>query len=219
MSVYRCSVFVDESGDLGFGTGSSRYFTLCAVMTRQPELLDRIPKKIRRRRLKKSLLRKPELKFYSTSPEIRKAVLTETAAIQDLEIASLTVDKARTGQRRIGRGHEFYCHLAGQLVCDVVWLGRSVRHYDIVFDARPLDHSLGHGFDRYLEGAIRRRYDELGAIPPRARISRFDSQNSRRLQVADYVTGAIQRKFELRDSSYYDIIAHKVVSERRLFFS
>jgi len=47
----------------------------------------------------------------------------------------------------------------------------------------------------------------------------FDSQNSRGLQVADYVTGAIQRKFELRDSSYYDIIAHKVVSERRLFFS
>jgi hypothetical protein len=101
----------------------------------------------------------------------------------------------------------------------VVWLDRSVRHYDIVFDARPLDRALGHGFDRYLEGAIRNRCDELGAIPPRARISRFDSQNSRGLQVADYVAGAIQRKFELRDSSYYDIIAHKVMIEKRLFFS
>jgi hypothetical protein len=98
-------------------------------------------------------------------------------------------------------------------------LDRSVRHYDIVFDARPLDRALGHGFDRYLEGAIRNRCDELGAIPPRARISRFDSQNSRGLQVADYVAGAIQRKFELRDSSYYDIIAHKVMIEKRLFFS
>jgi len=216
--VHKCSVFVDESGDFGFGTGSSRYFTLCAVMTRHPELLDRIPKRIRRRRLKKSLLRKPELKFYSTSPEIRKIVLAGVAAIQDLAVASLTVDKLHAGERRIGRGHEFYCHLAGQLVCDVVWLDRSARSYDIVFDARPLDHALGHGFDGYLEGTLRHRCDELGVIPPKARISRFDSRNSRGLQVADYVAGAIQRKFELRDSSYYDMIARRVAVEKRLFF-
>ncbi|MGQ9586959.1 MAG: DUF3800 domain-containing protein [Thermoplasmata archaeon] len=213
----RRFVFVDESGDLGLGAGASRHITLCAVMTRQPELLDRILKKIRKRRLKKSILRKPELKFYGTSPEIRMVALTEVAAIQDLAVASLTADKVRAGQRRIGKRHEFYRHLAGQLVCDLLWLDRSAHCYDIVFDARPLNRPLGHEFDQYIESTILHRCDELGVIPPRVRVSRFDSQMSGGLQVADYVAGAIQRKFELRDSSYHDIIVSKIAVERLLF--
>jgi hypothetical protein len=52
-------------------------------------------------------------------------------------------------------------------------------------------------------------------FPPRITISRFDSQRSRGLQVADFVVGAIQRKYELGDGRYYDMIAPAVRIERR----
>jgi len=73
--VHARTVFVDESGDLGLGRGSSKYITIGALITDHPDAVGRIPLRIRKRRLKKRLQRKPELKFHNSSPDIRRSVL------------------------------------------------------------------------------------------------------------------------------------------------
>lgn len=90
----RCFVFVDESGDIGFGMGSSRHITVAAVIVEESSRLERIPMKLRRRRLKKSLLRKSELKFHNSNPDFRRAVLKRIVALNDARIVSVTIDKA-----------------------------------------------------------------------------------------------------------------------------
>lgn len=59
--MHTSTVFVDESGDLGFGSGSSRYITIGALITDCPDDVRRIPLHIRKRKLKKRLRQKPEL--------------------------------------------------------------------------------------------------------------------------------------------------------------
>jgi hypothetical protein len=53
-------------------------------------------------------------------------------------------------------------------------------------------------------------------IPPVVNIRRLDSTNSRGLQVADFIAGAIQRKHEMGDDSYSGIIAKRMAGERIL---
>ena len=57
---------------------------------------------------------------------------------------------------------------------------------------------------------------DVGRIPPVVRVSKLDSHNSRGIQVADYIAGAIQRKHETGDAIYYTSIAPIIAVERLL---
>lgn len=207
-------MFVDESGDLGFGKLASRYVTLSAVSTEDPIYLARIPKKIRKRRLKKSLRSKPELKYYTSSPEIRRVVLEMVAALGSVSIGSITVEKSRLARQSRERRNNFCHQLCGELACQMARHTAAVRSLNVVFDDRPFNMSVGHGFDVYVTERIRASYDTLGLIQPRVIVSRVDSLNSQGLQVADFVAGAIQRRYEFGDAEYSSIITDKIVFER-----
>jgi len=207
-------MFVDESGDLGFGKLASRYVTLSAVSTEDPIHVARIPRKIRKRRLKKSLLSKPELKYYTSSPEIRRVVLEMVAALGSVSIGSITVDKSRLARQSKERRNSFCHQLCGDLACEMARHTAAVRSLNVVFDDRPFNMSVGHGFDVYVTERIRASYDTLGLIQPRVIVSRVDSLNSQGLQVADFVAGAIQRRYEFGDAEYSSIITDKIVFER-----
>lgn len=211
----RRFVFVDESGDLGFGEGGSQHVTMAAVVTSSPRQLERIPLKIRRRRLKKSLLKMPELKFQNSGPGIRKAILNMVGRLEDVSITSMTVVKTGSPQRRRKcSGEALYLWLAGELLLEVALRGRSGNEFNFIFDARPLGRSLGRSFEERMNSIVVERCGLLRAIPPRIRISRFDSMNSKGLQVADFVAGAVQRKYEHGQTCYFDLISSRVELDR-----
>ena len=216
ISVSRCFVFVDESGDLGFTKHSSRFVTLAAVLTHYPERLERIPHRIRRRRLKKSIKRVGELKFHNSSPAIRKAVLEMLMDLEDSRIASVTAEKAHGVDCQKRQRKWLYPDMAGQLISEVLRLEPNLRELHLVFDHRPFESSLGSIFDEYIRTMIGDECRRMGRIAPDVSVSRLDSLNSRGLQVADFVAGAINRRHESGDSSYYDIIHDGISAEKTM---
>ena len=210
----KCFVFVDESGDLGFGKGSTRHITLAAVIVEENSRLERIPQKLRRRRLKKNLLRKPELKFHNSSPELRKAVLKRIVALNDARIVCVTVDKANAKEGDKSHREDIYMRASGELVHEIARLVRVREEMTIVFDARPCNRDFGTGFDKSIRARAIDGYREVGCTPPEVRIRRLNSLNSRGLQVADFVAGAVRRKHEVGDASYHAIIAPILAMEK-----
>jgi len=212
--VGRRFVFVDESGDLGVGQCASRYFTICAVITTNPTQLERIPKRVRRRILKADLLRKAELKFHNSDTYVKEEVLRRIAALDDIGIVGVSARKAKSFRREEANADRTYLQLLEILARDVILSCRKARAFDFILDMRPFEKAVPRVLDAYLLSEIRRECDESKIIAPDTRISRYDSINSRGLQVADFVAGAIRRKHELGDPTYYDIVSERIVAER-----
>ena len=210
----RRFVFVDESGDLGFEQCASRYFTISAVTTTNPTQLERIPQRVRRRRLKADLMRKSELKFHNSDAFVKKEVLRRVAALDGVSIVSVSARKAKVLHRQETNADRTYMELLEVLARDVIWTDREAHAFNFILDMRPLQKAIARILDTYLLSEIRRECNELKIIPPDTCISRYDSLKSRGLQVADFVAGAIRRKHELGDPTYYDIISEKIVAER-----
>jgi hypothetical protein len=215
--VHFSTVFVDESGDLGFGQGSSKYITIGALVTTHPEIVQRIPQRIRKRRLKKSLLQKPELKFHNSSPDIRKRVLKMVVALEDLSIASITVNKIGMPDGLRHSPERFYDCICGELLADIIVARGGRGAYKVVFDARPHNRPPNYDFGGRIGAIVERELTRLGLLPVRINVSVIDSHNSGGLQTADFVVGSIQRKHARDDCSYYGIIAPAIVVEKMLF--
>lgn len=205
--------FIDESGDLGFGQGSSRYVTFAAVITSSLSAVERIPRRIRRRRLKKSLRRIPELKFHNSSHEVRTAVLRMLAASADVRVACLVADKRSAKDRFSGRMDQLYLESCLRMANEVARLVGPRGTLNLTFDARRGGGIVDSGFgSRILENMTGRAVG-MKNMPASARVSKLDSVNSGGLQVADYVAGAIQRRYERGDLRYYRIIAPLIEAE------
>ena len=207
------TAYVDESGDLGFGPLSSFFFSVVALSSDDPRSIERIPQRIRKRRLKKSLLVKPELKFNNSDAIVRKAVLEEVAALGGIAILGLTIDKRSAGQHWTAHREDIYDDISEELIWRIVqhW-GRS-NDFRIIFDARPRGRRERPALaDRLCSGIDRRCWD-LGIRTPRLKVSRLDSGGSRGLQVADFVAAAIRRSYELDDRTYRELIASGIVSD------
>ncbi len=89
-------IYVDESGDLGFKGGGSRYFVIGAIITKNNKCVEKIPKKIRGRVLKKSKKDIPELKAHNSSKKVRMKVLEMLAKCKEPAIIWLWIDKKHT---------------------------------------------------------------------------------------------------------------------------
>ena len=211
------TVFVDESGDLGFGQGSSKYITIGALIATHPETVDRIPLRIRKRRLKKSLRQKPELKFHNSSPEVRRSVLRMIMALPEVSIASMIVNKTGMPDGLGRRPESFYDRVCGELLADIIVAQGGRCAYHVVFDARPHNRSASYDFGGHIEEVVERELSRAGVLPTHIEVSVIDSHNSGGLQVADFVVGSIQRKYARDDPSYYRAIAPAIVIEKRLF--
>ena len=215
--MHICSVYVDESGDLGSGKGSSKYITIGALVTTQPERVERIPLRIRKRRLKKSLQRKPELKFHNSNPEIRKGMLKLVMALEDVAIASIIVNKAGMPPGLKQSPERFYDFICCQLLVEIMKSRGERCSLRAVFDARPHNRPPSYDFGGRIGAMIEKELSRTGLPPVRMEISVIDSRNSGGLQTADFVVGSIQRKYERNDPSYYRTIAPAIIIEKRLF--
>ena len=210
-------VYVDESGDLGAPNGTS-FITIAALATDNNGRIERIPQIIRKKRLKKSLIRKPELKFHNSDDRIRQKVLSMLIQENDFQIVALTINKKKAGKSLQTMKDEFYRHFCVVLVTEILKLNHPEDDFLFVFDERPKSKDSPIEFELNIHEEIRRKYIALGIPVPRLHTSRMDSQKSRGVQVADFVAGAIHRKYESNNSKFYDIVAPSISKEIRYFF-
>ncbi|MDY1592129.1 MAG: DUF3800 domain-containing protein, partial [Methanofastidiosum sp.] len=74
-------IYLDESGELGFSDRSSKYFVIVLVVCDDEKSLKRLIKKIRGKKLKKTIKNLPEIKANNSTNEIRNAVLKDISKI------------------------------------------------------------------------------------------------------------------------------------------
>lgn len=138
-------------------------------------------------------------------------------ALQDVSIASMTVNKVGMPDGFRHRPERFYDWVCGELMADII-VGRGGRGaYRVVFDARPHNRPPSYDFGGRVGAIVERELTRAGLLPVRIDISVIDSHNSGGLQTADFVVGSIQRKHEREDHGYYRIIAPAIVVEKMIF--
>lgn len=203
-------IFLDESGDLGFGKKSSKYLVIsllvCDIKVEQE--IRRIIKKIRQRILKKKLRRSPEIKWNNSSDKIRFKILTK-ASEKNIEIFSVILDKSKVYDYLKDKKHKLYNYL-----CNLI-LNECVLDEKIIYlfvDRSKTKRSLRDDFDEYIRFKLKN-------LDCNIKIKHEDSKNNGGLQVLDFICGAIFNKYEFKNKEYYDIIKNLIVTERKLFVS
>ena len=107
----------------------------------------------------------------------------------------------------------FYDECCAQLAAEVAKACPNATGLNIVFDQRYKSKGVNDNFISLIRTRVEEACPDLGRSATSIQISGFDSQRSRGLQVADFVAGAIQRKYEQGDSAYYEIVAARILKE------
>jgi len=197
-------LYVDESGDLGFGPGASRYFVLAALMVRDDQTVQRCFKKIRQRKLKKSLRDLPEFKYNNTKGMIKNRIL-QCIADCDLDIAYAVLRKDQVYGRLRDKQQIIYNYLTGSLISRIVNQYAIEGCIQIRMDKSMYSLERDH-FDNYL---TYRMFDN--GVPfvtslDHLVIEHVDSRTEPCIQAADFAAGAIHQRYRENDETYYSII-------------
>jgi len=203
-------IYLDESGDLGFKKGSSKYFIITLLKTKDEKSIRRCIKKIRQRKLNKKLKQVPEIKANNSPPQIRRKILEELGKL-DIEIYCIVLPKEKVYERLREMKYKLYNYVVGKLLQGAIVFNRNIN---VIVDRLSMKKIIREDFDCYTQTKI----EERAFFPrPKIKISHFDSRNNSGLQACDFVSWCIFRKYETGDASYYNLIKNKIKDEFVLF--
>lgn len=206
-------IFLDEAGDFNFSANGSKYFTMGCVSRERPfgdysEFVN----------LKYDLVEHGMNIEYFHASEDRQAVRDQVFDIIARNLAGMRVDAVVVEKRKTGPGlyepSKFYPRMLGYLLRYVLQ-GHSLDRYKevVVFTDRiPLK-----GKRDAVEKTVKTTLANMLPKSARYRLLHHDSKSNFQLQIADYCTWAIHRKWSRNDSRSYDVISPAVKSEFDIF--
>ena len=190
----KVTVFIDESGTLP--DPKDRVVIVAAVGTQAPEKLLIISKSVRKFQKRKSTA---EIKFYKAGERTKKKFL-ENLASQDLEVFVLIVEKQG---KKIEDSPENFALLCW-LILEECLLFYEKKIKEVVFDRRFHQKKDQELFNRILPKLLGQKINFTHA----------DSQKDSRVNTADMVAGSLLWLKTGKDSSFYELIKPKIVSEK-----
>jgi len=202
----RAEVYLDESGDLGFCTGGSRFFVVAAMATTDPVSLRRLVSRANRKTIH-SKEHAFEHKFNRSTRRTREYFL-KIVSESDCYVSWRAFDKSReSGKTALQQRwlYEFLCTNAlGGLFSRI-----SAGEFRVVVNKRTSRGPPREDLDSRIEMALAKTH--AGYLVPGLRIAHVDSRSNEALQVHDFVVGSVFQSLERRDQSYLEIIAPKIV--------
>jgi hypothetical protein len=201
-------IYLDESGDLGFGPRSSKYFVLAAIIAREPDKTGKCIKKVRQQKLPKKYKEIPELKFHNSSQTIRTRVL-DCLTRTDTDIAYAVLRKHQVYERLKSQSSILYNYLCGSLISKIITAYKLEGQIKVFVD-RSLYGFERENFDNYLtwKACLGNHSEEQTIDPPD--IVHIDSRQDRCIQVVDFVAGAVNHRYSMDDPTYYNTIEQRV---------
>ena len=204
-------VYLDESGDLGFGQGATRYFTIAFVTTEDPIAFRRCIKKVK---MKYQIPRGVELKGSTTKKAIKEDLLRRFLNV-NIEIHAITVKKAGVEPKLRRDTNILYNYMAGLSLVERILQEPLHAKVIINVDRRIISITSGFNFNEYLRYKVwyeaRRQDIDL-------EINHLDSHSAYVIQGIDIICNSIFRKYNSNNYSLFNIIRDKVRTDRRLFF-
>ena len=209
----RIFIFLDESGNLDFSLSGSRYFVLTCVTMRRPFQANAELDDYKYDCIEYGLERE---RFHCSedNQHVRQRVFEIIGNhLDNMRIDSLVVEKSKTGPS-LRAETQFYPRMLGYLLRYVLNRASHVQAEEtvIVTDTIPLKRRR-----RAIERAVKLTLANMLTQRPKYRILHHDSRSHYGLQVADYCSWAIFRKWERSDTRSYELIQDKIASEFDLF--
>lgn len=203
-------IFLDESGELGFKDSSSKYFVITLLSCDEGGVYDlrRIIKKVRQKIIKKKLKRYPELKGNNSSDKVRKEVL-ERFMKTNSEIFTIILDKSKVYEYLKDKKSKLYNYISNLILNECSFDNPSVC---LIVDKSKSNRSLREDFDNYVRKKINEKNNLNKLI-----IKHENSQNEGCLQVLDFISWAIFRNYEYKDSIFIEMIKDKIVIKKEVF--
>ena len=200
-------IYLDESGDLGFVQGGSDFFVITFIAVPESKHLKRIV-----RNIKKARNLPVTYEFHgSKTPKATKIALLQSLSGADIEVHCIVMKKANVMPHLRNDENILYNYVVCSVLVPYIIALKSVS---IVLDRRILKVASAMELEEYLNYRV--RYEEQADV--KMHIQHADSITSLGIQAVDVICNSIFKKYELRDSSYYDLISGKIRPERRLYF-
>ncbi len=199
-------VYLDESGDLG--KSGSRFFIVAMLSNQEPNELERVIKRLRHRKLKKTMKSLSELKGNNSSKVIREYLLKQLMKTNS-EIHIIAVNKQKVRDDLFDVKSKLYNYITGILV------ERSEIYADylnLIVDMRDSRNLIQDDFNNYVTKKFKEKLPMIHIA-----ISHKNSMEEPGLQVVDFVAWAANRKYSFGEDAYYKIIEPKIKTFKQLF--
>jgi len=203
-------IFLDESGELGFKESSSKYFIITLLSCDEGEIyaIRRIIKRVREKVIKKKMRRFPEFKGNNSTDKIRFEVLQRFVKTKS-EIFVIILEKSKVYEYLKTKKDKLYNYISNLIINECSFDNPCVC---LIVDKSKSNRSLREDFDNY----IRKRLTEKNNLD-KLIIKHENSQNEGCLQVLDFISWAIFRNYEHKDSRFTDAINEKIVIKKEVF--
>jgi len=203
-------IFLDESGELGFSSRSTKWFIITLMSCDEGEVprIRRIIKRVREKLIKKKLKRFPELKGNNSTDKIRQEVL-ERFSKTKAKIFVIILDKSKVYEYLRKKKDKLYNYLSNLIMNECSFDTKEIR---LIVDRSKPKRSLRDDFDNYLKLKLKDKLSSCNLI-----IKHENSLSEPCLQVLDFASWSIFRKYESEDSSFYDIIKDKISIKKEIF--
>ena len=205
-------IFLDESGDLGFSTRSSRWFVITVVLTSNHRRIEKCVKKVHKG-LKKKYKRVKELHAYHSDAITKRRILRLLSEVDDLQIFCIVLNKRKV-YIDLRRQKNYLYNYTANILLDRIYNRKIVKNDNkvlIYIDQRETNKFLKKNFEDYLSNNLIQRGNSNFEIKIKA------SHTEKCLQAVDFISWAIFRKYERGDYEYYNIVESKIIKENFLF--
>jgi hypothetical protein len=208
-------LLMDESGCLGFDFSkkkTSKYFIVTCLFVESKRPFEKIIKKIHSSLTKKDKKRSRVLHCYKEKPITRQSVF-KMLNKKECSIMTIYLNKSKVYTRLQDEKHVLYNYVTNILL-DRIFTKRIISVGDeliLIASKRETNKFLNLNFSNYLD---RKTKDKHG-INLSIQIKTPAEEKS--LQIVDFISWAIFRKYEINDESYFSLIKRKIIEENPLF--
>lgn len=206
-------LFLDESGDLGFSPKGSRFFVLTSVALQRPFNVSNALDDYRYTCLEQGF----EIEYFHGADDrrhVRDSVFDLIGAELPVgTVDSIIVEKAKTGPA-LQVEDRFFPQMLGHLLKFVLRrkMARDADDIVVIYDTPPLQRRR-----QSIEKTTKVTLANMLPKGTRYQLLHHQSRSHYGLQVADYCSWALFRKYERGDTSSYEKIRRSIWSEFDIF--
>ena len=210
------TVFLDESGDLGFDftkNATSRFFVVAALICQDSHSIDKVVKKIFRSFTKTQIRsRHGMLHAFKEDKKTNEHLLRGLAAL-DISVIVIRLDKTRVYTPMKNERHLLYNYIVNILLDRLVNLHivPADQPLHVVASQRETSGFLNQNFKSYIT------LNNDHRIGPKVEVTITPPSTFKGLQAADCVSWSFFQKYEHGNPTFADLLMSKVVEESSIY--